>query len=116
VANTLLACAKLGFLPLQLLAAPKLAGLLATGTPQNLVNAAWAGGELGHRDEQLMGALLADAEQRLTAITDDSSAARSINSQELCNLCWSSAVLDLQLQCTAGAAAGASLQQHVEQH
>jgi hypothetical protein len=51
VANMVSACAKLGFLPEQLLAAPGLAGLLRAGTPQGLANAAWACGRLGHRDE-----------------------------------------------------------------
>jgi hypothetical protein len=96
VSNTLWACAKLGFLPQQLLAAPGLAGLLAAGTPQHLANAAWACGELGHRDEQLTGALLAEAEQRLAAGTGKSCDVRSFNSQEVCNVCWGMAVLDLQ--------------------
>jgi hypothetical protein len=96
VSNTLWACAKLGFLPQQLLAAPGLAGLLAEGNPQGLANAAWACGELGHRDEQLMQILLAEVEQRLAAGTDNSSAARSFNIQNICNVCWAMAVLDLQ--------------------
>jgi flagellin-specific chaperone FliS len=94
VSNTLLACAKLGFLPQHLLAAPRLAGLLAAGTPQHLVNAAWACGQLGHRDEQLMAALLAEVQQRLAAA--GTSSIRRFNSQELCDLCWAVAVLDLQ--------------------
>jgi hypothetical protein len=94
VCNTLLACAKLGFFPQRLLAAPGLARLLAVGTPQALANAAWACGQLGHRDEQLMAALLAEVQQRLTAAGTSSS--RSFNSQNLCNLCWAVAVLDLQ--------------------
>jgi hypothetical protein len=94
VSNMLLACAKLGFLPQQLLAAPGLAGLLPAGTPQGLANAAWACGQLGHRDEQLIGALLAEVQQQLVAAGARSS--RSFNSQELCNLCWAVAVLDLQ--------------------
>jgi hypothetical protein len=85
MSNTLLACGKLGFLPQRLLAA---------GTPQDLANAAWACGQLGHRDEQLMAALLAEVQQRLAAAGTSSS--RSFNSQELCNLCWAVAVLDLQ--------------------
>jgi hypothetical protein len=94
VANTLLACAKLGCLPQHLLAARGLAARLQAGTPQELANAAWACGQLGHRDEQLMAALLAEVQQRLTAAETGSS--RSFNSQELCNLCWAVAVLDLQ--------------------
>jgi hypothetical protein len=94
VSNTLLACAKLGFLPQRLLAAPGLAWLLQAGTPQGLANAAWACGELGHRDEQLMAALLAEVQQRLTAA--GTSSRQGFSSQELCNLCWAVAVLDLQ--------------------
>jgi hypothetical protein len=94
VSNTLWACAKLGFLPQRLLAAPGLAGLLAAGTPQEMANAAWACGQLGHRDEQLMAALLAGMQQRLAVA--ETSSSRSFNSQELCNLCWAMAVLDLQ--------------------
>jgi hypothetical protein len=100
VSNTLWACAKLRFLPQQLLAAPELAGLLAAGTPQGLANAAWACGQLGHRDEQLVGALLAETQQQMSADTGTGSAARRLNSQILCNFCWSVAVLDLQQQHT----------------
>jgi hypothetical protein len=94
VSNTLWACAKLCLIPQQLLAAPGLAGLLQVGNPQELANAAWACGQLGHRNEQLMGALLAEVQQRLAAAGARSS--RSCNSQDLCNLCWAVAVLDLQ--------------------
>jgi hypothetical protein len=95
VSNTLLACAKLCVFPQQLLAAPGLAGLLRAGDPQGLANAAWACGQLGHRDEQLMGALLAEVQQRLAAaaVGDGRS---SFTTQGLCNLCWAVAVLDLQ--------------------
>jgi hypothetical protein len=93
VSNALLACAKLGFLPQRLLAAPGLSGLFAADTPQALaMHAAWACGQLGHRDEQLMAALLAEVQQRLTAARTRS----SFNSQYFCNLCWAVAVLDLQ--------------------
>jgi hypothetical protein len=94
----LLACAKLGFLPQQLLAAPELVALLAAGAPQDLANAAWACGQLGHRDEQLMAALLTGAQQRLAALRQGSSSRSglSLSAQELCNLCWAVAVLDLQ--------------------
>uniref|UniRef100_A0A383VGT6 RAP domain-containing protein n=1 Tax=Tetradesmus obliquus TaxID=3088 RepID=A0A383VGT6_TETOB len=95
VSNTLLACAKLSFLPQQLLAAPGLAGLLLAGTPQGLANAAWACGQLGHRDEQLMGALLAEVTQRL-GVEIKSSHSTRCNSQNLYNMCWAVAVLDLQ--------------------
>jgi hypothetical protein len=94
LSNTLLACAKLGFLPQQLLVAPGLARLVLPGSPQALANTAWACGELGHRDAQLMAALLAEVQQRLAATETRSS--RSFNNQNLCNLCWAVAVLDLQ--------------------
>jgi hypothetical protein len=95
VSNALLACARLGFFPRKLLAAPALAGLLAAGNPQDLANAAWACGQLGHRDEQLMGALLAEAQQQLKARSGKNRDDMSFNSQELCNLSWAVAVLDL---------------------
>jgi hypothetical protein len=91
-ANTLWACAKLCFLPQQLLAAPGLAQLLLAGQSQGLANAAWACGQLGHRDEQLIGALLAEAEQRLGAANCDD----RFGSQALCNMCWAVAVPNLQ--------------------
>jgi hypothetical protein len=94
LSNMLLACAKLDFYPKQLLAAPGLAGLLQADTPQHLAIAAWSCGQLGHRDAQLMAALLAEVLQRLAAAETRSS--RSVNSQNLCNLCWAVAVLDLQ--------------------
>jgi hypothetical protein len=96
VSTMLWACAKLRFLPQQLLAAPELAGLLTAGTPQELANAAWACGQLGHRDEQLMGALLAEVTPWLAAGTGNSNDAKSFNFQEICIMCWSIAVLDLQ--------------------
>jgi hypothetical protein len=44
-----------------------------------------------------MAALLAEAQQRLAAPEGGSSRnGRSLNAQELCNLCWAVAVLDLQ--------------------
>jgi hypothetical protein len=94
VANALWACAKLDFFPQQLLAAPGLAQLLQLGTPQELANAAWACGQLGHRAEQLMGALLAEAKQRLAGRSSSSNI--SFDTQDNCNLCWAVAVLDLQ--------------------
>jgi hypothetical protein len=97
VSNTLLACAKLSFLPHQLLTAPELAGLLAAGNPQDIANAAWACGQLGHRGEQLMGALLAEVQQRLKAETGSNSCnGVEFNNQTLCNMCWAVAALDLQ--------------------
>uniref|UniRef100_A0A383VQ77 RAP domain-containing protein n=1 Tax=Tetradesmus obliquus TaxID=3088 RepID=A0A383VQ77_TETOB len=96
VSNTLLACAKQSFLPQQLLAAPGLAGLLLAGPPQNLANAAWACSHLGHRDEQLMEALMAEVTQRLDAAVGYGSNSSGLNSQDCCNVCWAVAVLSLQ--------------------
>jgi hypothetical protein len=73
VSNTLLACAKLQFAPLQLLSAleqqpQQLQGFLEGAIPQHLANTAWACGQLGYSSKQLPGALLqqaqAAAEQR----------------------------------------------------
>jgi hypothetical protein len=85
----------MGFLPQHLLAAP---GLLVADNPQHLANAAWACGQLGHRDEQLMAALLTEAQLELAASRQDGSSkgGRNLTTQELCNLCWAVAVLDLQ--------------------
>uniref|UniRef100_A0A383WDW8 RAP domain-containing protein n=1 Tax=Tetradesmus obliquus TaxID=3088 RepID=A0A383WDW8_TETOB len=95
--NTLLACAKLRYFPQQLLAAPGLTALLLADTTQGLANAAWACGQLGHRDEQLMGALLAKTQQWLGRFeVARSRYSSSFNSQNLCNVCWAVAVLDLQ--------------------
>jgi hypothetical protein len=96
VSNLLWACAKLGFLPQQLLAAPGLTGLLLADTRQGLANAAWACGQVGHRGEQLMVALLAEVERRLAAADRKGSNSSKFSSQGLCNLCWAVAVLDLQ--------------------
>jgi hypothetical protein len=93
--NVLLACAKLRFPPQQLLAAPELVALLAAGTPQEMANAAWACGQLGHRDEHLMAALLVEVQQRLVAPGINNTCS-TFTSQNLCNLCWSVAVLDMQ--------------------
>jgi hypothetical protein len=95
VANVLLACAKLDFLPQQLLATPGVAGLLAADTPQGLANAAWACGQLGYKDEQLIPALLVEVQQRLAA-PGLKNTCGTFTSQNLCNLCWAVAVLDQQ--------------------
>jgi hypothetical protein len=96
VSNSLWACAKLGFLPQHLLAAPGLAQLLQSSTAQGLANAAWACGQLGHKDEQLMGALLAEPVQRLLAYSEAGEVSRCFNSQELCSLCRAVAVVNVQ--------------------
>ena len=87
------------YLPLQLLQGlqqqtPKqLAQLLAAADPPHLANMAWACGQLGYRGQLLPGKLLQQA-----ANLQPDGGAGSFKLQELCNLCWSAAVLDLQ-QC-----------------
>jgi hypothetical protein len=94
LANTLWACAKQQYLPQQLLSAPGVVELLCTGNAQGLANAAWACGQLGHRDGLLVPALLTEVQQRLAA------GAVTVNNnftiQGFCNLCWAVAVLHLQ--------------------
>jgi hypothetical protein len=87
------------FAPLQLLSALQqqpqiLAALLAAADPQVLANMAWACGQLGYTGKLLPGALLQQAVQPQF----QDSRTRSLNMQEVCNLCWSAAVLDMQ-QC-----------------
>jgi hypothetical protein len=94
IANTLWACAKQRYAPQQLLTAPGVVELLCTGSPQTLANAAWACGHLGHSDGLLVAAVLAEVQQRLAA--GDVRDSNNFKSQELCNLCWAAAVLDLQ--------------------
>jgi hypothetical protein len=94
IGNTLWACAKQRYLPQQLLTAPGVVELLCAGNAQDLASAAWACGQLGHRDGLLIAALLAEVQQRLAAgAVHDSN---NFNSQDLCNTCWAAAVLDLQ--------------------
>jgi hypothetical protein len=94
VANTLWACAKMQCAPLQLLSAleqhpQQLWAVLTAAEPQHLANRAWACGQLGYRGKLLPGALLQQAVQWLQA--------RKLLVVDVCQLCWSAAVLDLQL-------------------
>ena len=95
VSNVLWACGKMLFIPQQLLQslqehAPQLQQLIKDDT-QHLANVAWACGELGYRGQLLPSALL----QHAVKLLQDGG---NLNSQELCNLCWSAVALDLQ-QC-----------------
>jgi hypothetical protein len=99
VSNTLWACAKLHFTPLQLLSAleqqpQQLQKFLAAAKPQDLANMACVCGQLGYSSKQLPGALL----QQALRLLQSRRGAGSFKAQELCNLCWSAAVLDMQ-QC-----------------
>jgi hypothetical protein len=98
VSNLLWACAKMQFLPLQLLQSlqqhpQQLQQLVAAAEPQELANMAWVCGELGYRGQLLPGALLAKAVELLQG-----GVVGSFTLQDVCNLCWSAAVLDLQQQ------------------
>jgi hypothetical protein len=99
VANTLSACGKLQFMPLQLLSAleqqpQQLQKFLAAAKPQELANTAWACGQLGYSSKQLPGALM----QQVVRLLPSRGGVGSFTAQNLCNLCWSAAVLDVQ-QC-----------------
>jgi tetratricopeptide (TPR) repeat protein len=101
VSNTSLACAKLQFAPLQLLSAleqqpVQLQKFLAAAKPQDLANTAWACGQLGYRSKQLPGELLHQAARLLQSI----GGAGGFTVQDLCTLCWSAAVMDMQ-QCVS---------------
>jgi hypothetical protein len=98
VANLLWACGKLQYLPLQLFQSleqhrQQLQRVLAAANPQQLTNMAWACGRLAYAVQLLPGLLL---QQAVKLLQDGGTG--SFKSQELCNLCWSAAVLDLQ-QC-----------------
>eukprot|EP00775_Hariotina_reticulata_P001968 gene1967-biopygen3470 len=96
VSSTLWACAKIRYLPVELLSAmnhkQQWARLLPCAVPQELANTAWALGQLGQVDEQLHGALL----RRAVQLVLQADGVNAFSSQGLCNLCWSVAVLDLQ--------------------
>ena len=98
LSNLLWACGKMKYIPTQLLQAlqqhpQQLQQLITAAEPQALANIAWACGELGHTGQLLPGALL----QQAGKFVQDGCTG-SFKPQELCNLCWSAAVLDLQ-QC-----------------
>jgi hypothetical protein len=92
--NTLLACARFRYLPVQLLTALEqqqhMQRFLTGANLQELANTAWAYGMLGRNREVALGDLL---QQAINLLQQDSS--RCV-SQELCNLCWAVAVLDLR--------------------
>jgi hypothetical protein len=94
ISNTLLACARFRYAPVQLLAALQrqehMQRFLAGASPQALANTAWACGILGHDCELLLGGLL---RQTVTLQQQDSS---SFVCQRFCNTCWAVAVLDLR--------------------
>jgi hypothetical protein len=95
VSNTLLACARFRHVPESLVAALEkqqqgVQQFLAAANPQNVANAAWAFGLLGHNSQPLLRGLLGQAVQLLQ---QDSS---TFTCQALCNLCWAVAVLDLR--------------------
>jgi hypothetical protein len=96
VSNSLWACAQLRVYPAELFATldsqQQWGRLLPGMTGQNLGNTALACAVLDHRDERLLAGLMQHALQ----IETGSSSSSPLTSQELCNLCWSVAVLDLQ--------------------
>jgi hypothetical protein len=96
VSNTLWACGNMQFASLQLLSAleqqtSQVESLLTAAIPQALANMAWACGQLGYRGKLLPGVLLQQAVQ----LQQDSNRG-SCSMQDLCNMCWSAAVLDMQ--------------------
>jgi hypothetical protein len=97
LAETLWACGRMHYAPLQLLSALEqqpqlLTALLAAAGPQGLANMALACGQLGYRGKLLPGALLQQAVQ----LQLRNSRTHSLNMQDVCNLSWSAAVLDMQ--------------------
>lgn len=94
ISNSLLACVAFRYLPIQLLAALEqqhhLERFLAEACPQALSNTAYAFGQLGHANEAVLTRLL---QQALCMLEQDSS---GFVSQDLCNLAWAVAVLDMQ--------------------
>jgi hypothetical protein len=97
ISRLLWACGKLHYLPLQLLQClrqdpQQRQQLLAAAKPQQLADMAWACAQLGCAG-QLPEALL----QRAALLLQDG-ATGGFTVRQLCSLCWSAAVLDLQ-QC-----------------
>jgi very-short-patch-repair endonuclease len=94
ISNTLVACARYRHRPVQLLAALEqqqhMQRFLAGANPQELANTTWACGMLGHDSKVLLGGLL---QQAVKLLRQDRS--RFI-CQELRNMCWAVAVLDLR--------------------
>lgn len=104
VSNTLWACAELLYFPEQLLSALQQQQLWDVLLPcmklQELANTALALGALGHRDEQLVGRILQEALQLTRQQQQGQNSSNPddvhLNMQEVCNLCWAVAVLDLR--------------------
>mgnify|MGYP001807604013 CR=1 FL=1 len=97
VSNTLLACGKLQYAPQELLSVvqqnpEQLQAVLAAAIPQELANMAWACGQMGYKGRLLPEVLLQQA------VTLQAGKTGCLNLQNICNLCWAAAVLDLQ-QC-----------------
>jgi hypothetical protein len=103
-------------LPLQLLSAleqqpQQLQTFLAAAKPQELANAACVCGQLGYSSKQLPGELL----QQAVRLLQSRGGADGFTTQDLCNLCWSAAVLDMHqrvqlvLQLTAAASQVSSM-------
>jgi hypothetical protein len=93
ISNILLACATFRFVQAPLLAALKqwehLQRFLAGAEPQALANTAGALATVGQRSGPLLGCLL---QQAMVLLEQDSS---RFTSQNLVNLCWAVAVLDM---------------------
>jgi hypothetical protein len=118
ICNTLWACGKLGFIPKHVLSSPTMAGKLQGATTQQLATAGWACGQLGHRHEQVVGVVLQEAAARIAAAATPATSASttaetaaaataggvrgamSFSVDDLCNLSWCVAVLDLQHHAT----------------
>lgn len=101
ISNTLWACARMRLFPRTLLAGlerqpDRLQTLVSTANLQALANMAWACGQLAYRDEVLPGVLLQHATLLLSQQDDQRT---KLKCQELCNICWAAAVLDMQ-QCS----------------
>jgi hypothetical protein len=93
ISNTLLACARFRHDPVPLLEALEKQQhplrLLAAAKPQELANIASAYAMLGHGSEPVLGGVL---QQAVKLLQQDNN---RFVCQELCNLCWAVAVLDL---------------------
>eukprot|EP00878_Enallax_costatus_P037027 GHUV01041737.1.p1 GENE.GHUV01041737.1~~GHUV01041737.1.p1 ORF type:complete len:203 (-),score=59.21 GHUV01041737.1:170-778(-) len=100
VSNTLWACAEFRYLPKQLLTASGLLDKVCADIPQGLASTAFARGELGYRDEQLVSDLL-EQFLRLASRGMHSVNSRAFTAQTFTNVCWSVAVLDMRQHAAA---------------
>ena len=102
VANTIWGVASLQpqpFFPAVLLEAEAKQAILSmvpAMIPQDLANIALACGWLSYKDDKLLPALFDTARQALTGVCGTSNSTSGPNSQELANMCWAAAVLDMQ--------------------